>query len=54
MLVLVFGLMAGPFILNGSITLNMLRKTQASRTLPDRVMAGSSSPSTSRSRTRND
>ena len=40
MLVLVFGLMAGPFILNGSITLNMLRKTKATRTLPDRVMAG--------------
>jgi uncharacterized protein (DUF58 family) len=40
MLVLVFGLMAGPFILNGSITLNMLRRTKATRTLPERVMAG--------------
>src|SRR5688572_28025716 len=40
MLVLVFGLMAGSFIMNGSIMLNMLWMTRATRTLPVRVMAG--------------
>ncbi len=40
MLMLVFSLMAGPFILNGWITFTMLKKLDLSRTLPESVMAG--------------
>ena len=40
MMMLVFGLMAGPFVLNGSITFSMLKGTQAQRRLPERVLAG--------------
>ncbi len=40
MLVLVFGLLAGPFVLNGSITLTMLRKTRCHRVVPERASAG--------------
>ncbi|VAX41359.1 hypothetical protein MNBD_PLANCTO02-505 [hydrothermal vent metagenome] len=40
MLMLVFSLMAGPFILNGWITFTMLKKLDLSRVLPESVMAG--------------
>lgn len=40
MLMLVFGLMAGPFVVNGGITLSTLRRTSARRKLPERIMAG--------------
>lgn len=40
MLLLVFGLMAGPFVINGSVTFNMLKGMRASRRLPPRAMAG--------------
>ncbi|MBX3439689.1 MAG: DUF58 domain-containing protein [Planctomycetaceae bacterium] len=39
-LLLVFALMAGPFIVNGGITYLMLKKLTVRRTLPRRVMAG--------------
>lgn len=40
MLLLVFGLLAGPFVLNGHIALTMLTRNQVVRTLPPRVMQG--------------
>lgn len=40
MLLLVFGLLAGPFVLNGHIALTMLTRNQVIRTLPPRVMQG--------------
>lgn len=40
MLMLMFALMAGPFVINGGITLRMLRQVSVTRDLPDRVMAG--------------
>lgn len=40
MLMLVFAMMAGPFVLNGWVTYSMLKKTDLSRRLPARVMAG--------------
>lgn len=40
MLMLVFALMAGPFVLNGWITFSMLKHTRVGRELPERVMAG--------------
>ncbi|MES2789889.1 MAG: DUF58 domain-containing protein [Planctomycetota bacterium] len=40
MLLLVFGLLAGPFVLNGHIALTMLTRNQVLRTLPPRVMQG--------------
>lgn len=40
MLMLVFGLMAGPFVLNGSITFSMLKGTHAARRLPERAFVG--------------
>lgn len=39
-LLLVFALMAGPYILNGWVIFTMLKKTSATRTVPPRVMAG--------------
>lgn len=39
-LMLVFGLMAGPFVINGSITFQMLKGMRVQRRLPSRVMAG--------------
>ncbi|MBI3864914.1 MAG: DUF58 domain-containing protein [Planctomycetia bacterium] len=42
MLMLVFGLMAGPFVLNGQVTLGMLKKLSVSRTLPARATVGES------------
>ena len=40
MLMLVFSLMAGPFILNGWITFTMLKRLHLSREIPTEVMAG--------------
>lgn len=40
MLMLMFALMAGPFVINGGITLRMLRQTSIARKLPSRAMAG--------------
>ncbi len=40
MLLLVFGLLAGPFVLNGHIALTMLTRNQVIRTLPPRIMQG--------------
>lgn len=40
MLLLVFGLLAGPFVLNGHIALTMLTRNQVVRNLPPRVMQG--------------
>lgn len=40
MLLLVFGMMAGPFVANGSITFMMLRKAEARRTPPSRAVVG--------------
>lgn len=40
MLLLVFGLMAGPFVLNGGVTLSMLKKTTVRRVLPPFAVAG--------------
>lgn len=40
MLLLVFGMMAGPFILNGWIVISMLRAVRVSRQLPPFVSAG--------------
>ncbi len=44
MLMLVFGLMAGPFVLNGWFTFSMLRRTRGRRQLPARAMVGESCP----------
>ncbi|RMG35958.1 MAG: DUF58 domain-containing protein [Planctomycetota bacterium] len=40
-LMLVFAMMAGPFVLNGWITFTMLKRLQVRRELPPRAMAGS-------------
>lgn len=40
LLLLVFGLLAGPFVLNGHIALTMLARNQVVRQLPERVMQG--------------
>ncbi len=40
MLMLVFAMMIGPFVLNGWITYSMLKKIQLKRIIPQRVMAG--------------
>lgn len=40
MLVLVFALLAGPFVINGSITLGTLRGSKVVRKLPDQISAG--------------
>lgn len=40
MLMLVFSIMAGPFILNGWITFTLLKRNKIVRTLPRRAMAG--------------
>jgi uncharacterized protein (DUF58 family) len=40
MLMLVFSMMAGPFVINGWITYSMLKRTTVERIAPTRVMAG--------------
>lgn len=40
MLMLMFALMAGPFVINGWITFAMLRRVRVTRTVPKTVMAG--------------
>ena len=40
MLMFVFAMMIGPWVLNGWIAFSMLRRTHAKRALPQRVMAG--------------
>lgn len=40
MLMLVFAMMAGPFVLNGWIVFTMLKRTEIERHLPDRLMVG--------------
>lgn len=40
LLMLVFGFMAGPFVLNGSVTFSMLRGADANRVLPDQALVG--------------
>jgi len=40
MLMFVFAMMIGPWVLNGWIAFSMLRRTNAKRSLPQRVMAG--------------
>ena len=40
MLMLVFGLMAGPFILNGQVTLGILRRLHVERSLPEHATVG--------------
>jgi uncharacterized protein (DUF58 family) len=40
MLMLVFSMMAGPFVINGWITYSMLKRTAVERVAPVRVMAG--------------
>ena len=40
MLMLVFGLMAGPFVLNGQITLGILKRLAVARSLPDQATVG--------------
>jgi uncharacterized protein (DUF58 family) len=40
MLILVFALMAGPFVVNGWVTFMMLKRTEVSRTVPKRAIAG--------------
>lgn len=40
MLMLVFGLMAGPFVLNGQVTLGTLRRLSVQRTLPEHATVG--------------
>ncbi|MBT6156852.1 MAG: DUF58 domain-containing protein [Planctomycetaceae bacterium] len=42
MLMLVFAMMVGPFVLNGWITFSMLRRTELSRRIPKTVIAGES------------
>jgi uncharacterized protein (DUF58 family) len=39
-LILVFSLMAGPFVVNGWLTFTLLKRLKVSRKLPPRVMAG--------------
>lgn len=41
-LMLVFSLLAGPFIVNGWLTFTLLKKLRVERTVPPRVMAGES------------
>jgi uncharacterized protein (DUF58 family) len=40
LLLLVFGLLSGPVVLNGSVTLAMLKRNQVLRQMPERVQAG--------------
>jgi uncharacterized protein (DUF58 family) len=40
MLMLVFGLMAGPFILNGQVTLGILKRLDVQRSLPEHATVG--------------
>jgi len=40
MLMLVFGLMAGPFVLNGQVTLGILRRLEVKRSLPEHATVG--------------
>ena len=40
MLMLVFSIMAGPFIVNGWVTFSLLRRNRVRRTLPPRAMCG--------------
>lgn len=40
LLMLVFALLSGPFVINGSITLAMLRRISARRRIPDHAVAG--------------
>lgn len=40
MMMMVFALMVGPFILNGWITFSMLRRTNVTRRIPEQVVAG--------------
>jgi uncharacterized protein (DUF58 family) len=40
MLMLVFGLMAGPFVLNGQVTLGILRRLKIQRSLPEHATVG--------------
>jgi len=40
LLMLVFAMMAGPFVTNGWLMFTMLRRTQASRKIPERISAG--------------
>lgn len=40
MLMLVFSIMAGPFIVNGWVTFSLLRRNRVKRTLPPRAMCG--------------
>ncbi len=40
MLMLVFGLMAGPFVLNGQVTLGILKRLTVTRSLPDHATVG--------------
>ena len=40
MLMLVFSIMAGPFIVNGWVTFSLLRRNHVRRTVPPRAMAG--------------
>lgn len=40
MLMLVFSIMAGPFIVNGWVTFSLLRRNRVKRTLPQRAMCG--------------
>jgi uncharacterized protein (DUF58 family) len=42
MLMLVFGLMAGPFVLNGQVTLGILRRLEVKRSLPEHATVGQS------------
>lgn len=42
MLMLVFGLMAGPFVLNGQVTLAILKRLEAMRRLPEHAVVGES------------
>jgi len=40
MLMLVFSIMAGPFIVNGWVTFSLLRRNRVKRTIPQRAMCG--------------
>ena len=40
MLMMMFSMMAGPFVINGWIVYSMLKKTRLQRRVPERVMAG--------------
>lgn len=46
MLMLVFGLMAGPFVLNGQMTLAILKRVSVRRRLPEQAIAGEKFPVT--------